>query len=156
MTLRAYASQIGKPEDTVTMWKNAAEVAVLLKQDWKDLLPYMKHLSLIHAMPEEEWAEWVERLLATRAGPQSCCDHSSCVHTQHAHRPIASHSDPATRSPRRSLTAIASASKIESGRIVAGGTRKGAPVEHPRPVARHAHGSASDWTLKTGWAAGPG
>jgi hypothetical protein len=150
MTLRAYAEQIGKPEDTVLTWKHAAEVAVLTGQDWKELTRYMHHLSYIHATPEEEWADWVERLLSTRAGRQSCCDPSSCVHTQHAHRPIASHPDPATHSPRRSLTALARASRNEKARITFNGTREGAPVEHPRPVARRAHGYTSNREVKTG------
>lgn len=49
LTLRAYAEQIGKNEQTVQNWKQAAEVAVTTGSDWKDLLPYMRHLSLIHA-----------------------------------------------------------------------------------------------------------
>jgi ParB/RepB/Spo0J family partition protein len=63
MTLRAYAELISTSEDTVQQWKLAADVAVLLKQDFADLQGYMKHLAYIHAAPRTTWAEWVERLL---------------------------------------------------------------------------------------------
>jgi ParB/RepB/Spo0J family partition protein len=63
LTLRAYAKQIGQKEDTVAHWAEAAEVAVGLETNWKNLLPYMTHLRFIHAALPEERADWVARLL---------------------------------------------------------------------------------------------
>ena len=38
LTLRSYAEQIGKKESIVTKWRSAAEVAVGINSDWKDLI----------------------------------------------------------------------------------------------------------------------
>ena len=51
MTLRSYAERIDVNENTVQMWKKAADVAVVLKHDFSELTGYMKYLSAIHAAP---------------------------------------------------------------------------------------------------------
>jgi ParB/RepB/Spo0J family partition protein len=63
MALRAYADEIHINEVTVRKWKYAADVAAVVPRDYSTLLPYMKHLSEIHAALPETWPKWVEQLL---------------------------------------------------------------------------------------------
>src|SRR6516165_11574663 len=43
MTLKDYAAQIGQEYKAVAVWKEAADVAILSGQNWKDLARYTHH-----------------------------------------------------------------------------------------------------------------
>ena len=65
MKLADYARGINENEDTVKNWFLAARVAQKRCTDtpFESILPYMKHLRLIHSANHDTWAEWVEQLL---------------------------------------------------------------------------------------------
>jgi ParB/RepB/Spo0J family partition protein len=61
--LRAYAAAINVDEKTVHTWKSAADVVVLCAQNFEEFTGHVQHLSLIHAAPQDTWADWVKRLV---------------------------------------------------------------------------------------------
>jgi hypothetical protein len=63
-SVAAYAKRVGRPEDTVRHEVQAAEVAQVRPQGRiSDLLDRAKHLTMIHAGPEQCWKALVERLI---------------------------------------------------------------------------------------------
>jgi ParB/RepB/Spo0J family partition protein len=62
-SVAAYAKRIGIPQQTVSNWIMAAEVAKVTRQQVTSLLDRTMHLTAIHAAPEHCWKALVERLL---------------------------------------------------------------------------------------------